>query len=82
MVFIVGRRCASCRRSRCLSQIGGSFLGGAISNAYHPAANRGIGLTITNGLIDTAGHAVDNLIREFVLRQLTPNVPGYATGKQ
>jgi hypothetical protein len=64
------------------SQIGGSFLGGAISNAYHPAANRGIGLTITNGLIDTAGHAVDNLIREFVLRQLTPSVPDYATGKQ
>jgi hypothetical protein len=64
------------------SQIGGSFLGGAISNAYHPAADRGIGLTITNGLIDTAGHAADNLIREFVLRQLTPSVPDYAQGKQ
>ncbi len=64
------------------SKIGGSFLAGGISNAYHPAANRGIGLTIANGLIDTAGNAVDNLIREFLLRDLTPSVPDYANGKQ
>ena len=63
------------------SHIGGAFLGGAISNAYHPHADRGIGLTITNGLIDTAGNAVNNLIREFVLRAITPNVPDYANGQ-
>ena len=63
------------------SHIGGAFLGGAISNAYHPHADRGIGLTITNGFIDTAGNAVNNLIREFILRDITPNVPDYATGQ-
>ncbi|WP_221312760.1 carboxypeptidase-like regulatory domain-containing protein [Granulicella aggregans] len=63
------------------SHIGGAFLGGAISNAYHPHADRGVGLTITNGLIDTAGNAVNNLIREFILREITPNVPDYANGQ-
>jgi hypothetical protein len=63
------------------SHIGGAFLGGAISNAYHPHADRGAGLTITNGLIDTAGNAVNNLIREFILREITPSVPDYATGQ-
>ncbi len=63
------------------SHIGGAFLGGAISNAYHPHADRGVGLTITNGFIDTAGNAVNNLIREFVLREITPNVPVYANGQ-
>ena len=63
------------------SHIGGAFLGGAISNAYHPAADRGIGLTLANGAIDTAGNAVQNLIREFILRDVTPSVPDYAKGK-
>jgi hypothetical protein len=63
------------------SHIGGAFLGGAISNAYHPAADRGIGLTLRNGLLDTAGNAVQNLIREFVLRDVTPSVPDYENGK-
>jgi hypothetical protein len=63
------------------SHIGGAFLGGAISNAYHPHADRGVGLTITNGFIDTAGNAVNNLIREFILREVTPNVPVYANGQ-
>jgi Carboxypeptidase regulatory-like domain len=63
------------------SHIGGAFLGGAISNAYHPHADRGVGLTITNGFIDTAGNAVNNLIREFILREITPNVPVYANGQ-
>jgi hypothetical protein len=63
------------------SHLGGAFLSGAISNAYHPHADRGVGLTITNGLIDTAGNAVNNLIREFILREITPNVPDYANGQ-
>lgn len=63
------------------SHIGGAFIGGAISNAYHPHTDRGFGLTIMNGLIDTAGNAVNNLIREFILRDITPNVPVYANGK-
>lgn len=63
------------------SHIGGAFIGGAIANAYHPAANRGIGLTLSNGAIDTAGNAVQNLLREFLLRDLTPKVPDYAKGQ-
>ena len=63
------------------SHIGGAFLGGAISNVYHPAADRGIGLTLANGALDTAGNAVQNLIREFILRSVTPSVPDYAKGK-
>jgi hypothetical protein len=63
------------------SHIGGGFIGGAISNLYHPAANRGVGLTLRNGGIEIAGNALNNLIREFLLRQLTPKVPDYATGK-
>jgi len=63
------------------SHLGGAFLGGAISNAYHPAADRGIGLTLANGFLDTAGNAVQNLIREFILRGVTPSVPDYANGK-
>jgi hypothetical protein len=63
------------------SHIGGAFLGGAISNAYHPSADRGIGLIFMNGALDTVGNAVQNLIREFVLRDVTPSVPDYAKGK-
>lgn len=63
------------------SHIGGAFASGAISNAYYPAGDRGIGLTIANGFLNTAGNAADNIIREFVLRQVTPNVPEYAKGK-
>lgn len=63
------------------SHIGGSFIGGAIANAYHPAANRGLGLTLRNGSLDTAGNVLNNLLREFVLRDFTPKVPAYATGQ-
>jgi hypothetical protein len=34
-----------------------------------------------NGLIDTAGNAANNLLREFLLRRLTPKVPDYEKGK-
>lgn len=63
------------------SYIGGAFASGAISNLYHPAADRGAGLTIGNGFLNIGAHAVDDLVREFVLRKLTPKVPDYAQGK-
>ncbi|WP_263384241.1 carboxypeptidase-like regulatory domain-containing protein [Granulicella arctica] len=59
----------------------GSFASGAISNAYHSADDRGAGLTIRNGFLDLAGHAADNLLREFISRKVTPNIPVYETGK-
>jgi len=63
------------------SYILGSFAAGGLSNLYYPAADRGVSLTITNSLIEIAGHAGNNLLREFVLRRLTPKVPSYANGK-
>jgi hypothetical protein len=63
------------------SYVLGSFASGAIANAYHPATDRGLGLTIGNGFINIAGHAADDLIREFVLRGLTPGVPATSTGQ-
>ncbi len=59
----------------------GRFTAGAIANAYHPHADRGIGLTVTNAMLNIGGHAFDNLIREFILRRITPNIPAYADGQ-
>jgi hypothetical protein len=63
------------------SHVLGSFTAGGLSNLYYPAASRGASLTILNGLIETAGRAGNNLLREFVLKGLTPKVPDYANGK-
>ena len=63
------------------SHVLGSFAAGGLSNLYHPAGDRGVALTLSNGLIETAGSAVDNLVREFLSRKLTPNVPDSAQGK-
>ena len=64
------------------SRIVGDFAAGAISNAYHPANDRGVGLTISNGFIDLAGNAADNLLREFFSRKLTKNVPEQEQGER
>jgi hypothetical protein len=64
------------------SRVLGSFAAGGIANLYYPAGDRGRGLTLGNALIGTAGNAVDNLIREFLLRKLTSNVPVYENGQQ
>jgi hypothetical protein len=63
------------------SYVAGAFAAGGISNLYHPASDRGAGLTIGNGFLNVGAHAVDNLVREFLLRKLTPKVPAYAQGK-
>jgi len=63
------------------SHVLGSFAAGGISNLYHPAGDRGVSLTLSNGLIETAGSTVENLLREFVLRKMTPNVPDHEQGK-
>ena len=63
------------------SHVLGSFAAGGLSNLYHPAGDRGVALTLSNGLIETAGSAVDNLVREFISRKLTTNVPDSAQGK-
>jgi hypothetical protein len=63
------------------SYVVGAFASGGISNLYHPAGDRGLGLTVGNGFLNVGAHALDNLVREFVLRRLTPKVPDYAQGK-
>jgi hypothetical protein len=63
------------------SYVLGSFAAGGLSNLYHPAGDRGVGLTISNGFLNVGAHAIDNLAREFVFRKLTPKVPDYAQGK-
>jgi hypothetical protein len=63
------------------SRVFGSFAAGSLANLYYPRADRGVGLTLGDGFVSMASHAADNLIREFLLRRLTPNVPNYETGK-
>lgn len=47
------------------SNVLGNFIGGAISNAYYPAADRGFGLTIERGATVTAEGAIGSLAEEF-----------------
>jgi hypothetical protein len=64
------------------SGILGSAAAGGISNLYYPAANRdGATLTIENTLLNIAGGGVANLFQEFLVRKLTPRVPGSAEAK-
>ena len=57
------------------SSILGSLASGGISNLYYPAQNRnGAGLTFENALIGIGETAATNLLQEFVIRKLTPNL--------
>jgi len=61
------------------SAILGSLASGGISNLYYPASDRdGVALTFENALIGIGASAGANLLQEFVIRKLTPNVPNYA----
>lgn len=61
------------------SHVIGNFAAAGISNLYYPSASRGAWLTFRNGLINTGGNAGSNVIREFLLKRLTPKA---ADGKQ
>jgi len=54
----------------------GNMCAGALSNLYYPPANRGAHLVFTNTAIGLAGRLGTNLLREFVTKRLTSNVPG------
>jgi hypothetical protein len=57
------------------SSILGSLAAGGISNLYYPAESRnGAGLTVENTLIGIGETAATNLLQEFLIRKLTPNV--------
>lgn len=57
------------------SSILGSLAAGGISNLYYPANDRGAGLTFENTLIAVGASAAANVLQEFVIRKLTPNLP-------
>jgi hypothetical protein len=63
------------------SHILGSFTAGLISNTYHPSRDRGIGLTAQNTAIGLGSSAGANLVREFLFRKLTRNVPDFEQGQ-
>ena len=63
------------------SQVLGTFAATGISNLYRAPTDRTPGLMLRNGLVITGSTALQNLIREFVSRKLTPNVPAFANGK-
>jgi hypothetical protein len=53
------------------SSLGGDLASSAISNAYYPESNRGVGLVFTNFAVSTAERVVASLAEEFLLRKLT-----------
>lgn len=55
------------------SSIGGDLISSAISNAYYPPSNRGVGLTFQNLLLSTGERTVSGVVQEFVIRKLTPS---------
>lgn len=63
------------------SQVLGNFAASGIANLYRAPGDRTASLTFRNGLIMTASGAVENLLREFLSRKLTSNVPSFANGK-
>jgi Carboxypeptidase regulatory-like domain len=63
------------------SHILGSFTAAGLSNLYRAPQDRQASLTFRNGLIITGSGAVVNVLREFLSRKLTANVPAFANGK-
>jgi hypothetical protein len=63
------------------SHLLGNFATAGISNVYRAPSDRTFDLTMRNALIVTASNAVGNVLREFISRPFTSNVPKFATGK-
>jgi Carboxypeptidase regulatory-like domain len=60
------------------SGIMGSLASGGISNLYYPPSDRsGVALTFENTLIGIGETAAVNLLQEFLIRKITPNIPNY-----
>ena len=65
------------------SNILGNLAAGGVSNLYYPAQDRnGLGLTFANGALGVGASAISNLFQEFVIRKLTPKVPGKSSDHQ
>jgi Carboxypeptidase regulatory-like domain len=59
----------------------GSFAVAGISSIYREPGDRQAGLTLRHGVTIMGSGALENLLREFLSRKLTPNVPAFANGK-
>jgi hypothetical protein len=57
------------------SNILGNLAAGGISNLYYPSQNRGAALTFENAAIGVGATGAANLVEEFLMRKLTPNIP-------
>jgi len=55
----------------------GSVAAAGISNAYYPSKDRGADLVFQNALIGIGATAAANVLQEFVVRKLTPNLPSH-----
>jgi hypothetical protein len=56
------------------SSVLGKFTSGALSNLYFPESDRGAHLVFFNALTEIGSDAVENLLEEFVLKNLTTHV--------
>jgi hypothetical protein len=57
------------------SYVLGDMCSGALSNLYYPQANRGARLVYTDAAVGLAGRVGGNLLREFLPKHSTTNVP-------
>ena len=57
------------------SNIAGSFIASGIANVYYPASDRGGALTVESALIGIGATSAADLLEEFVVPKLTPNIP-------
>jgi hypothetical protein len=63
------------------SSVLGSLAAAGISNLYYPAKDRnGASLTFENTLIGVGAVAATNILQEFLIRKLTPNIPNNDPG--
>lgn len=60
------------------SGILGSIASGGISNLYYPPGERGASLVFENTLVGIGMNAGANILQEFVIRKLTPNLPNHS----
>ncbi len=63
------------------SYVMGSLAASGIANSYYPPKDRGVGLTFENSGIGIASTAAANILQEFVIRKLTPNLPKLKSDK-
>ncbi len=57
------------------SYVLGDMCSGALSNLYYPQANRGAHLVLSNAAVGLAGRVGGNILREFLPKHSTTNVP-------